>query len=338
MRIGKRIIYLLLVIVLIISSLIGCGPKKTSVEGKELTTVRAAVMTGTVNQYTAVVGKKQGIFEKNGINLEITEYAAGINTIDAVISGQADIGNMADYAAINRIGNTLDNTNLVIISEIDGGSTKSALYAAPQYENDLQGLNGKGFTNNVGTVSEYYNSKIFQYLGFDESKQKLINSDSVSTSIALAQSGEIAAAFTSGANAAYYEGLGWKKTLDSETLGISTYSYYLVTNSYNESNQELLSKFLKASQESFDYIKANMDETAIYLEGTLGIIGDNFKKDWESIESRIGFSNAGASQLEEIALWAYKNKRYSKEYDIKEFINTDALKLVYPDKVTFTGE
>ncbi len=334
----QRFVHLLLISVLIISSITGCGSKEVSAGKKDLTTVRVAVMTGTVTQYTAVVGKEQGIFEKNGIDLEITEYAAGINTIDAVVAGQADIGMMADYAAVNRIGNTLDTSNLLIVSEVNGGSTKSALYVAPEYEKDLKGLDGKGFSSNVGTVSEYYNSKIFEYLGFDEGKQNLINCDSVSTGLALAQKGEISASFTAGANAAYYEELGWKKTIGSEKLGIKTYSYYLVTDSYNEKNKESLSRFLKASQESFDYIKDNVDDTAQYLEGTLGIIGDDFKKEWASEKSRIGFSGEGVKQLEEIAQWAYKNERYNKEYDIKTLINTEALELVYPDKVTLSGK
>lgn len=38
-----------------------------------------------------------------GVTFEISEFAAGINTIDAITTGQLDIGNFADYAGINRI-------------------------------------------------------------------------------------------------------------------------------------------------------------------------------------------------------------------------------------------
>jgi NitT/TauT family transport system substrate-binding protein len=37
------------------------------------------------------------------VTFEISEFAAGINTIDAITTGQLDIGNFADYAGINRI-------------------------------------------------------------------------------------------------------------------------------------------------------------------------------------------------------------------------------------------
>lgn len=332
----KRIIHLALAITLAIS-LIGCGKEADSVKSSSkdgLTTVRVAVMTGNFTQYTALIGKEQGIFEKNGINLEITEYAAGVNTIDAVVAGQADIGNMADYAAVNRIGNTLATNNLVIVSEIQGGAVSGSLYTAPEYVEDLNKLDGKGFINSVGTVSEYYNSKIYSYLGFDESKQNLVNSDSTTTSLALAQSGDVAAAFSSGSSSEYFEGIGWKKAVDGANLGIETYSYFMTTESYNSSHTQVLADFLKATQESYDYIMEHLDDTAKSLETTLGISADNFKSDWAIAESRIGFSQEGVEQLLEIQDWAFKNGRYDKEYDISQYINTDALQKVYPDKVT----
>lgn len=332
----KKLISLALVTILAIS-LIGCGKEEDSSISSStngLITVRVAVMTGTFTQYTALIGKQQRIFEKNGINLEITEYAAGVNTIDAVVAGQADIGNMADYAAVNRIGNTLDTTDLVIVSEIQGGDVNGFLYTAPEYVDDLKKLDGKGFINSVGTVNEYYNSKIFSYLGFDESKQNLVNSDSTTTSLALAQSGDVAAAFSSGSSSEYFEGIGWKKAIDGADLGIETYSYYMTTESFNSSHAQVLADFLKATQESYDYIMDHLDETAKYLETNLGITADNFKSDWEVAESRIGFSQEGVEQLIELEDWAFNNGRYDKEYDISKYINTDALQKVYPDKVT----
>lgn len=335
-----KIISLALVIILATMSLAGCGKETDSVNSSsqnELTKVRVAVMTGNFTQYTAIIGKQQGIFEKNGIDLEITEYAAGVNTIDAVVAGQADIGNMADYAAVNRIGNTLDNTNLVIVSEIQGGDVNGFLYTAPEYTDDLKKLDGKGFINSVGTVNEYYNSTIFSYLGFDESKQNLVNSDSTTTSLALAQSGDVAAVFSSGSGSSYYEGIGWEKAIDAAELGIETYSYYMTTDAYNSSNEQVLANFLKATQESYDYIVENLDETAKYLESTLGISADDFKSDWSVADSRIGFSPEGVEHLKVIEDWAFKNGRYDEEYDISTYINTDALQKVYPDKVTINN-
>lgn len=113
----KRIISLAAAAVFIIGTLAGCGNSSTqttdktassdaSSSGGDLVTVRDAVMTGQLDQYATEIGLWQGIFEKYGIDLQTTEFVAGINTIDAVVNGTADIGMMADYAAVNRLGNT----------------------------------------------------------------------------------------------------------------------------------------------------------------------------------------------------------------------------------------
>ena len=119
----KRIISLAAAAVFVLGTLAGCGNSSTqttdktaysdaSSSGGDLVTVRDAVMTGQLDQYATEIGLWQGIFEKYGIDLQTTEFVAGINTIDAVVNGTADIGMMADYAAVNRLGNTLDATNL----------------------------------------------------------------------------------------------------------------------------------------------------------------------------------------------------------------------------------
>ena len=72
----------------------------------ELTNVRLGVYTGGADHYIALVGKNQGIFEKYGLNVESYEFPSGIATVDAMTNDQVDIGMVADYALVNRIGNS----------------------------------------------------------------------------------------------------------------------------------------------------------------------------------------------------------------------------------------
>ena len=177
----KRIISLAAAAVFVIGTLAGCGNSSTqttdttassdaSSSSGDLVTVRDAVMTGQLDQYATEIGLWQGIFEKYGIDLQTTEFVAGINTIDAVVNGTADIGMMADYAAVNRLGNTLDATNLQIFSQISGGQAalSGGLYVDPKYADDPKSLDGSaGFMYQEGTVTYYYASKCIEYLGLD---------------------------------------------------------------------------------------------------------------------------------------------------------------------------
>ena len=352
----KRVISLATTAVFILGALSGCGStssdnstqttKETTEETAssdastsdgDLVTVRDAVMTGQLDQYATEVGLWQGLFEKYGIDLKTTEFVAGINTIDSVVSGTADIGMMADYAAVNRLGNTLDATDLKIFSQISGGGTAQSggLYVDPKYADDLESLDGsEGFMYQEGTVSYYYASKCIEYLGLDESKQNLINTDSSQTRLALIQKGGASAVYANGSEANYIEDAGWVLAATSQEIGIQTGTYFLATDKYISENKEVLAKFLQAIDESTQYISDHLDESAEYLEGKLGIKAKDFKANWVNYSFEPGFSEEATQHLEDIEKWGFEHGSFPNDYNIRDFITTEAVDIASPDKVT----
>ena len=312
------------------------GESTVTSDGKELKTVRLAVMTGSLEQYYSTVGAEKGIFEKYGIKLETTEYAFGINTIDAIVNGNADVGDMADFAAVNRLGTTLHDTNLVAFSELTGGGVQNGgLYVAPEYADDLKKLDGsKGFVTQIGTVNEYLMAEAIAYLGLDESKQNIINTDSAQSARALAQSGDASATIASGANAKYLEEDGWVLAATAEELKQDIGSYSFTTKEFLDNNTELLANFLKAADESYKYVNDNLDESGKYLEDKLGIKAEDFELQWKEQGFKTGFSEEAAEHLEEIQKWAYEHGKYSESYNVRDFIDTRAAEIAFPDKVT----
>lgn len=225
----KKIIAIIASTALTATLLASCGSsssgktaKKVTKDGKELSVLRVANMTGQPDQYADYIGMEQGIFEKYGISLETSEYAAGINTVDAIATGTADTGLLADFAAVNRIGNTLDNTNLVIFSDLSSSvSYNGGLFVAPKYKDDLDALDeSEGWITSIGTVSEYFNWQAQTYLGLDPSKQKNVNTDSISTQIAVAHNGEASAAIVTGSAIKKYEAEGWTQVASAKDIGI----------------------------------------------------------------------------------------------------------------------
>lgn len=352
----KRVISLAATAVLVFGALSGCGStsadnstqttKETTKETAsydastsdgDLVTVRDAVMTGQLDQYATEVGLWQGLFEKYGIDLKTTEFVAGINTIDSVVSGTADIGMMADYAAVNRLGNTLDATDLKIFSQISGGgmAQSGGLYVDPKYADDPKSLDGsEGFMYQEGTVSYYYASKCIEYLGLDESKQNMINTDSSQTRLALIQKGGASAVYANGSEANYIEDAGWVQIATSQEIGIQTGTYFLATDKYISENKEVLAKFLQAIDESTQYISDHLDESAEYLESKLGVKAEDFKANWENYSFEPGFSEDATKHLEDIEKWGFEHGSFPKDYNIRDFITTEAVDIAYPDKVT----
>lgn len=169
-------------------------------------------MTGNSDHWVAEVGTEQGIFEKYGIELKVTEFAAGINTIDAIVTDQVDIGNLADYAAINRLGNTQDDTDLRLIANFSSSST-GKLYVNPKEVTSLTDLSGKGLVTLAGTVWDYWNAKTLEQAGIEGDQQVLVNVDSAQAALGVMTTGEGVAFWASGTNAKNLRKQGWNRFL-----------------------------------------------------------------------------------------------------------------------------
>ena len=327
-----------------ISLLSGCaGQTQNEVQtvkgsdGKELRVLRVANMTGQPDQYADFIGTEQGIFEKYGISLVTTEFVAGIKTVDSIVTGTADTGLLADFAAVNRFGNTLANNNLVIFSDLSSGSSHNngGIYVAAKYANDLSALDGsEGWLTQTGTVSEYFNWQAQTYLGLDPDKQKSVQFDSISTALALAHNNNASAVVANGAQAAKYEAEGWVKVADSKDVGINIAAYLITTKDFAGKNTELLSDYLKALNESVEYINNNLDESAEKISARFGVDKEIFKQDWVQYKIKFGLSEESAAHLDEVNAWAFEHKKFPESYNVRQFYFTGAAEKSFPENVT----
>ena len=86
-----------------------------------------------------------------------------------------------------------------------------------------------------------------------------------------------------------------------------------------------------------DYAKARslMREFGIeYLEGKIGVKADDFKLQWKVQGFSTGFSEEAAQHLESIQKWAHDHGKYDSDYNVRDFIDTRAAKIAFPDKTT----
>ena len=96
----------------------------------------------------------------------------------------------------------------------------------------------------------------------------------------------------------------------------------------------MLSDFLKALDESINYITDHLDEVAPKVSKKFGIKEDDFKINWQAQNFRIGISEEGAKQLDELNAWAVEHKKYTDTYNIRDFITTDVVDKAFKDRDT----
>lgn len=300
-------------------------------------TIRVGVCSGDTNQYLKILDNHTNFLKERGINLEITEFSAGINTIDAITLNQLDVGLFADYAGVNRIGNTLANTELRAFAVIQKTSSFS-LYVNPEKISEPEDLYDATLVSQAGVVYEYDYGKLFEHFGLDASRANYANVGSVQEALALAATGEGDSWWSSTQTNAMFEEYGWEPFVTVEDVDAMMYTYLVANDSYLTEHKEEVAKFLAVSDEAFAYISENLDEFAGWVESDLGLSKDLVILGWESAEHGYTFEQDAYEDLAKVEKWCYENGNFDTEYDVADYINTDALELAFPERVTWSAD
>ncbi len=297
-------------------------------------TIRVGVNSGDGNQYLKILDNHTGYLKDRGINLETTEFAAGINTIDAITTDQLDVGLFADYAGVNRIGNTLADTQLRAFATIRKSNAYN-LYVNPDTIKEPKDLEGHTAISMAGVVFEYDYGKLFETYDIDKSKVELVNVSSTQEAIALASTNGADSFWVNDQIAPKFEEVGWKPLVNISDVDATMYTFLVANNSYLEEHEAEVAKFLKVSDEAFDYIDENLDEFAGWVQADIGLDKDLVIRGWKEATHNYTFPQDAYEDLLKVEDWCYKNRNFPTEYDFTDYINTDALALVSPDEVTW---
>lgn len=320
-----------------------CGLAGCSASGAELPssedgaiTLRYGVMTGNVDAWIATVAQQQGYYADNGLNVQVSEYASGINTVDAIATGQLDIGFVADFAGVNRIGNTSGASDLRFLARFSSSSS-SKLYVNPDHVSTLSDLRGKGLLTVRGTVWEYWDGLTLQKAGLTSSDVNVESLESLQDAVSAAGAGNGDALWASGANAAKLVEYGWEPILTLEQLEAPTLLFLMSTESFAQSNAQALANFFKAEQQAIDFIASNTDEAADAVYQKNGLSQDQFKQSVAALDLGIGFTDSDYQELDNIKTWCLQNGYFGSDYELSDFIDVDAAQTAFPQEVTWNA-
>lgn len=299
-------------------------------EGSETDVIKLGVTTGLNDHYIALVGIENGFFQENGIDLQLVEFATGIETIDATTSGQVDIGKAADFAIVNRIGNTDGNFKGKLIAKFES-SQNYALYADPEKIHSIEDLKGQKIVTNPGTVLDYLNALTLEAAGISEDDVTILNVGSGQEAVGLLVKKEASAYWANGNGAVKVKEAGYEKVIGMEDLGTSVDDYYVASDDYIAAHSDRIGKFLKGAKESAQWITEHQDEAAAIIVQKLGVDESLVKANLNAASLGLDFPQSTVDHLEEIQTYNSGRGFYENPYEIKDFIDTGVLKEVLPD-------
>ncbi len=220
-------------------SLTGCGQTSSSKtasdassSSEDLTTIRIGVMTGDLSQEAVEIGIDKGIFANYGLDVKVTEYAAGINTVDALTMNNEDMGIVADYAWVNRLGTVADKTTLRLFTRYSTSTGEgNVLVINKKLASGVDELSGQKIATIAGTVWDYFVGKLIEEKGLKD--VTIVKTSSAAEMYAAYSSGKVAAFFASGETLT--KATADKNTIKALTLkdlGLSIDEYYAANESY----------------------------------------------------------------------------------------------------------
>lgn len=280
---------------------------------------------------------EQGYFKKYGVDPEISNFAYGIDTINALLVQRTDTAMAADYALLNSLGKG-DMKVVSALTRATEASSKNNQLLARNAEKP-EDLKGKKLGVARGTVFEYIWAKFLEKEHWTEKDVKLVYYTTPDEAIVALTKGEMDAVWASGALLDKFLKVDGVKAIgDLNLTGVKISGYQVVEGSFLKKNAPAVTNFLKAVQEGITYVKAHNDETAELAFRDIKLPKDGVLKDLKTQNYVLGFTQEDYDHLQDMKTWMEQKGILKDKYDLKEKLALDAAKAAFPDLVTYSGK
>jgi NitT/TauT family transport system substrate-binding protein len=278
------------------------------------------------------VAKVKGFFAKYGIDPQLSTYAFGIDTLNALVTQQEQFGMAIDYAALSRLGK--------------GGFKLVGVTASP-LSNDQQlfvkdtintptDLKGKRLGVQRGSTNEYIWFRYLEKNNISNNDVKLVSLTSNAEMLAAFSRGDLDAIWMSKAfEDKALNVKGSKKFADESSINFRSIGLVGADNSIIKDKPQLVANYLKAVNEANQFIKDHPDEAADIAFQEMKVPKDTTLKELKSYEYDVRFLQEDFNQLNGIKDWAITSGVFKDAFDLKQAINIDSLKSTFPQKVTY---
>ena len=278
----------------VLLAVVGCGDGTQSEPGTapvELGSIKIGI--GVDTSYVAfLVGVEEGIFEKHGIDAEVTVFPSGVEALEAVLAGNSDIGAAAQFTFAGLIDN--GGPFRIITQNWTSGKIQCAVATAEITEpTDLHGLT---VATQFGGTGEYYANRYIERYELDKTGINLAD-------IAY---GQMVPAFAAGDMDAFFafephctravDTVSGSHILNrsGEDDVMPARSYVLVSEAVY-TNHELAVAVARALVEAGEWTNDNIGEAA-------QIAADEFEIPLEDAERFVGFLDYSAVNLDQPAI------------------------------------
>lgn len=243
-------------------------PGVMAAEEVELLPIKIAAGSA-IDHVTNFAALDLGIFEKYGLDAEITVYDTGVQIVNALVSGDADVGTFGSVPMLSSISNDIP-LKLIAYNHGDpnrkwynDNQTIVASASSGVKEGDYASLRGKKIGLPVGTATEPYLFGLLDSVGVDQGSIEIVNIAPPDLAIALKQGSiDVAVIWEAFASTILHEVDGSVLVARGQSPGWFDPGTVVTHTRTLNTKRENLKRYLVAQAESHKWVRNNLDEAA----------------------------------------------------------------------------
>ena len=133
------------------------------IDAAELTPIRFGMTPKSFVESAQIVAVKEGIFQKNGLKVELVELSGDVLILRALLAGDLDVATIGSYVVINAV-----QKNAPIKAFVTPVPEQPHMLVASNAIKDWKGLVGKNFAvSEPGAISHTFPRLILSQMGVD---------------------------------------------------------------------------------------------------------------------------------------------------------------------------
>jgi ABC-type nitrate/sulfonate/bicarbonate transport system substrate-binding protein len=242
-----------------------------------------------------VVAAENGYFKEQGINPIIQTYAYGVDTVDAVLAGQADFGVIMDLPLVTRFAAGKLISPAILGEPVPGFHKLYALAKLKKPED----YKGKSFGVATGTAQEFVTRAYLTGIGLDPDRDvKLVGFVDLFSIVGAMKAGRLDAAWIWGEGVDPIKADSKFAFIADDSVVHQTTSALLATSkAYATAHADIVVKTLKALKEASDFIAIDSGKATDIVAKKLGADPVKVKSAIDDNRYGLSFATAAVSSL-----------------------------------------
>ena len=355
---GKKLMSVLLVLILAIGMMTGCGKdtKETSTEptkaadaksedaGKSKDLTKVVVLGEFDPQISGqqIIAQEKGFFKEEGLDVDLQLLTDPSVSTSMVAANEAQFYSISNYQAINLVDKGSEVCLLAPV--VDAGNTQCVVGGPKLKLKSAKDLEGKkmGYTDGAGVIVAV--KAMCDDLGVDFNKIKLVNLQA-SDMLASLESGDIdlfAAWEPWGIKAQAFGGhylfTGTKSYLPENTGDVKYLNFEVcidVSKSFLKQNPDACKAYVKAMMKATDYINNNLEDAAAIVGKKINIDKETCASIMKKNSYKVAYDQTFKDSCDSLADYMKTSGLNTSVVKFDSFADTSVLKGIDDSLVSF---